>query len=231
MKQLSMILIVICIIGCGKKKSVDSNTMIGMNLKGIVKDIDGNVYPTVTIGKQVWMAENLKTTKYNDGTSIPLVTEKLAWEALKKPAYCWFNNDSSNISIYGTLYNWYTVKTNKLCPIGWHVPTAKEWVILITYLGGKKVAGGKLKEEGLTHWQSPNKGASNETDFTALPGGERRKDGTFCRIGYDGYWWSSTEQDTSTANYRCLLTIFSKVGFGVRSFKQNGFSVRCLKDN
>jgi uncharacterized protein (TIGR02145 family) len=96
--------------------------------------------------------------------------------------------NSSNISIFGTLYNWYTVNTNKLYPTGWHVPTAKEWAILKTYLGGKKVAGGKLKEEGLIHWQNPNKGVSNETDFTALPGGERRNDGTFYGISHDGYW-------------------------------------------
>jgi uncharacterized protein (TIGR02145 family) len=196
-----------------------------------IPDNEGNVYKTVTIGTQVWLAENLKTTKYNDGTTITLVKEELAWKALKTPAYCWFNNDSSYKNVYGALYNWYTVNTNKLCPTGWHVPAVKEWNILTTYLGGRKVAGGKLKEIGLTHWQSPNKGANNETGFTALPGGNRRHDGVFYGIGYDGYCWSSTEHGSPTAYNRRLLYSGSQVGFGDLSYKQSGYSVRCLRDN
>ena len=123
----------------------------------VVQDIDGNNYLTVTIGTQIWMAENLRTTKYNDGTAIPLVTDNTTWANLTTPAYCWYNNDAkTNGSTYGALYNWYSVNTKKLCPTGWHVPNDTEWTTLTTYLGGTAVAGGKLKETGTAHWYSPN---------------------------------------------------------------------------
>src|SRR5450759_4787246 len=129
-------------------------TLVCIGLNGLqaqtVKDIDGNVYKTVTIGKQVWMVENLKTTKYNDGITIPLVIDNTAWTDLITPKYSWFNNDIANKEVYGALYNWYTVNTNKLCPKGWHIPTDEEWTTLTTYLGGEGVAGGKLKETGTT---------------------------------------------------------------------------------
>ncbi len=195
-----------------------------------VTDIEGNVYKTVTIGKQVWMGENLKTTKFNDGTTIPLVTDNKAWEALKTPAYCWYKNDATaNKNTYGALYNWYTIGTNKLCPKGWHVPTDAEWTTLTTYLGGENVAGGKLKETGTTHWESPNTGATNETGFTALPSGYRIYYGTYDNIGNFGYWWNSTESATSIAYFR---NMYYKVSNVLRSYldKQNGFSVRCLRD-
>ena len=120
---------------------------------GNVTDDDGNVYHSVTIGTQVWMVENLKTTKYNDGTSIPLVTDATDWHNLLTPGYCWNNNDEATYkATYGALYNWYTVNTGNLCPTGWHVPGDAEWTTLTTYLGGEDVAGGKLKEVGITHW-------------------------------------------------------------------------------
>jgi uncharacterized protein (TIGR02145 family) len=195
-----------------------------------VKDIDGNVYKTVTIGKQVWMAENLKTTKYNDGTAIPLVADDKAWEALTAPAYCWYNNDATaNKKTYGALYNWYTVNTNKLCPKGWHVPTDEEWTTLTTYLKGESVAGGKLKETGTTHWQSPNTGATNETGFTALPSGTRSYNGTYYPIGSLGFWWSSTEKSAPNAFNR-LMGYIGSVVIRVGTNKHYGFSVRCLKD-
>jgi uncharacterized protein (TIGR02145 family) len=195
-----------------------------------VKDIDGNVYTSVTIGNQVWMAENLKTTKYNDGTAIPLVADDKAWEALTTPAYCWYNNDATaNKKTYGALYNWYTVNTKKLCPTGWHVPSDAEWTTLTTNLGGESVAGGKLKETGTTHWQSPNMGATNETGFTALPGGYRNNYGPYNDIGYYGYWWSATEANATYAWYRHLSYANSYV---YRNYfnKHYGFSVRCLRD-
>jgi len=152
-----------------------------------LKDIEGNVYPTVNIGTQVWMAENLKTTKYNDGMAMPLVSDNNAWEALKTPGYCWYNNDAAaNKNRFGALYNWYTVNTKKLCPAGWHVPNDKEWTTLRTYLGGEEIAGGKLKETGTTHWTSPNTDATNQTEFTALPGGGRRSNGEFFGLGTQG---------------------------------------------
>ena len=200
---------------------------------GTVTDIDGNVYNTVTIGTQVWMKENLKNIKYNDGIAIPLVTVNSAWAALTTPGYCWYNNDAASYkATYGAMYNWYTVNTGKLCPTGWHVPTDSEWTTLTTYLGGESVAGGKLKETGTTHWQSPNTGATNESGFTALPGGQRNHNGTFWVVGSDGNWWSSTEISTNDAWFRYMSYLYSYVGKESWGFyKQEGFSVRCLKNN
>ena len=208
-------------------------TLFCVGLNGLqaqtVKDIDGNVYKTVTIGTQVWMAENLKTTKYNDGTAIPLVTDDKAWDALTTPAYCWYKNDVTiNKNTYGAIYNWYTVGTNKLCPKGWHVPTDAEWTTLTTYLGGESVAGGKLKETGTTHWESPNTGATNESGFKALAGGDREF-GTFSYIGYSGYWWSATGTNATEARYRYMAYHGSKVERN-SIFKKMGYSVRCLRD-
>jgi len=196
-----------------------------------VTDIDGNEYHTVTIGTQTWLVENLKTTKYNDGTSIPNVTDNNERGNLSTPGYCWYNNDATNKNPYGALYNGYTVNTGKLAPIGWHVPTDAEWTILTTYLGGESVAGGKLKETGTTHWLSPNNGATNESGFTALPGGISGGDGTFLHIGYGGFWWSSTENDTYTfiAWYRVLDYNLNYISRNSNS-KNLGFSVRCVRD-
>ena len=139
----------------------------------LVTDIDGNVYQTVTIGTQVWMVENLKTTRYIDGTAIPLDTNSSTWGGLTTPGYCWYNDSAIYGNTYGALYNWYAVNTGKLAPAGWHVPTDSEWTVLTTYLGGETVAGGKLKDTGTTYWQSPNTGATNASGFLALPGGFR----------------------------------------------------------
>jgi uncharacterized protein (TIGR02145 family) len=196
-----------------------------------VTDFEGNVYNTETIGTQTWMAENLKTTKYNDGTAIPNITDNTAWAGLITEAYSDYSNTPSNSITYGRLYNWYAVTDSRnICPTGWHVPTDAEWTTLTTYLGGESVAGGKLKETGLIHWADPNTGATNETGFTALPGGARSFDGTYSLIGLYDYWWSSTEDsNTPLAWGRCVYYNYTKVG---RSYlnKQNGFSVRCIKD-
>ncbi len=200
-------------------------------------DGDNNNYPVVKIGTQVWMAENLKTTKYNDGTAIPLVTDDTAWMGLSTPAYCWNNNDeAAYMDTYGALYNWYVVSTTinggkNICPSGWHVPVDDEWTILTDYLGGDSVAGGKLKETGITHWISPNTGATNETGFTALPGGFRSYyTGGFNNDTYFGLWWSSSENAASDAWGRdsryngggVLRSLYSKL---------NGLSVRCVRDD
>ena len=197
-----------------------------------VSDIDGNVYHTVTIGTQVWMVENLKTSKYNDGTAIPLVTANSAWSALTTPGYCWYNNDSTaNRNTYGALYNWYAVNTRKLAPTGWHVPTDSEWTILTTSLGDTGIAGGKLKEAGTTHWDSPNTGATNTSGFSALPGGWRggtSGSGAFYGVGIEGYWWSSTAYDVLNSWNRSMYNNNASVGrFNNRDF--DGFSVRCVK--
>jgi len=201
-----------------------------------IADIDGNGYNTVTIGTQVWMTENLKTIKYNDGTSIPLVTDYTSWQqVLSAPAYCWYNNDELTFKdAYGVLYNWYAVDDSSnggknVCPIGWHVPTDEEWTTLTTYLGGESVAGGKLKETGTTHWLSPNTGATNETGFTALPSGYRYPNGLFSIVGTYGGWWSSSKDSTSFAYYRLIYSDFRSV-HRVNTDKQFGFSVRCLQD-
>jgi uncharacterized protein (TIGR02145 family) len=197
---------------------------------GSVSDNDGNTYKTILIGTQTWMAENLKTTKYNDGTTIPLVTVNSAWAALITPGYCWYDNDAATYkATYGALYNWYTVNTGKLCPTGWHVPTDAEWTTLTTSLGGESVASGKLKETGITHWLSPNTGATNESGFTALPGGDRSYSGTFSHIGIYGSWWSSTEYGTYYAWFRYVYYDDGGV-HRYYGYKQDGFSVRCLKD-
>jgi len=196
----------------------------------LCKDNDGNNYTTVQIGTQVWMVENLKTIKYNDGTPIPLVTDSTAWSNLTTPGYCWYNNDTANKNAYGALYNWFTVNTGILAPTGWHVPTDAEWTTLTTYLGGESIAGGKLKETGLTHWRSPNAGATNESGFTALPGSHRDINGAFSAIGDDGYWWSVTEYgSTGKVWYRNMNYNYAGV-VRVSNNKINGHSVRCVKD-
>jgi uncharacterized protein (TIGR02145 family) len=196
-----------------------------------VKDIDGNVYNTITIGTQVWMAENLKTTKFDDSTAIPLRLDNKDWKALFTPAYfCYDNDENANINTYGALYNWYAVSTNKLCPAGWHIPDDAEWTTLIKKLkGGERVAGGKLKETATTHWRSPNKRGTNTSGFTALPGGFRDSNGKFHDIGIYGGWWSKTETSETKAHYRGLLYDYGTVGSG-ESHKADGFSVRCIKD-
>lgn len=195
-----------------------------------VSDIDNNTYNTVGIGTQTWMKENLKTTKYNDGTTIPEIKDSSIWIYLKTPAYCWNENKISNKTTYGALYNWYAINTGKLCPSGWHVPTETEWETLIAFLGGKEIAGGKLKESGTIHWASPNGGADNSSGFTALPSGFRDSDfyGTFHspKIGMDGYWWA----DTDTATYYYLNSVNSRIFIDDNDNKSYGISVRCIKD-
>jgi uncharacterized protein (TIGR02145 family) len=198
-------------------------------------DQDGNVYTSVTIGTQEWMVENLKTTKYNDGTPILLVTGRAAWKRFT-PGYSWYDNDKTTYkATYGALYNWYAVDSasnggKNVCPVGWHVPSYVEWSTLTTYMGGDSVAGGKLKETGTAHWLYPNTGATNETGFTAFPGGLRSDDGSFNLIGSEGYWWCETDYSPVYAYFRDLL-YFSGYApdFGDLN-KFHGLSVRCLRD-
>ena len=193
---------------------------------------------TVRIGTQVWMVGNLRTTKFNDGTSIPNVTDNIEWYNLKTPGYVFYNGDPSYKNSYGALYNWYAVNTGRLCPKGWHVPTDAEWTTLITFLGGESVAGGKLKETGISNWRSSstdieslNVGATNETNFTALPGGQTFQSDfrPFRDIGYGGSWWSSSESKENAAWARVMLMSSSEVA-RVENEKVEGISVRCIKD-
>lgn len=212
--------------------------------KGTVTDIDGNIYQTIGIGTQVWMAENLKVTKYRNGDVIPNVTDKTLWCNLSTGAYCNYDNDTNNVSTYGRLYNWYAVADSRnICPTGWHVPTDSQWGTLINFLGGTQIAGGKVKEAGLLHWESPNSGAFNGADnssgFSALPGGSRAgggKDvfgysfpGEFMGIGGIGIWWSSTEGGIYGTLSMYIQSSYGSATIG-SGFKDNGISVRCVKD-
>jgi uncharacterized protein (TIGR02145 family) len=218
---------------------------------GTVTDASGNTYPTITIGTQVWMAENLRTTKYRDGSNIPVVTDNTQWannwnngNPMQQPMMCWYNNDQATYTAnkFGALYNWYAINpaTNgntNVCPTGWHVPTDAEWNKLTKFLDPtadttqccSNSAGGKMKSTGTQYWLSPNTGATNSSGWSGLPGGLRNPNGTFFDIGNAGLWWSSTEYDTYVAWIRYLGYNYGGVD---RYFtdKTNGFSVRCLRD-
>ncbi len=197
-----------------------------------VTDIDGNVYTSVTIGTQTWMKENLRTTRFNDGVSIPLISGSVEWTGLVTPGYCWYNNDTpSGKKDYGALYNWFTVNTGKLCPSGWHVPSDTEWKTLTDYLGGVSAAGGKLKESGTLHWNAPNSDATNESGFTALPGGYRSyRDGIYFSLGDNASWWSSSPNTASAAWSRAITLYTTTDVLAVSNEKRYGVSVRCLKN-
>jgi uncharacterized protein (TIGR02145 family) len=214
------------------------NELIIRTSTGSVTDIDGNSYFTVTIGTQVWFRENLKTTKYNDGTSIPLVTDITSWASLSGPAYCWNNNDPAAYkATYGALYNWFAldVLTNgnkNVCPTGWHVSSDADWTTLTTFLGGENIAAGKLKEEGIINWYWPNTSATNESGFTALPGGYRSYNVSYNSQTMVGFWWTSTESSSTEGWYRDMNYTNSVVrrGGGVGTSKKNGLSIRCVKN-
>ena len=195
-----------------------------------VTDIDGNTYNTVQIGTQVWMSENLKTSRYRNGGSIPYVVGNADWQALTTGAWSNYDHDAANDPIYGKLYNWYTTLGDTLCPTGWHVPTDDEWTTLTTYLGGLSVASGKMKSTSTAYWNSPNTGATNESGFSALPGGYRLANGTFDLIRNTGYFWSATSISTDNAYARILRSTGQNVTRSTSSPKLNGVYVRCLKD-
>ncbi len=214
-----------------KTPAIEFNTNLTY---GTVTDIDGKNYKTIPIGIQVWMAENLRTTKFNDGSAIPPVTDDTEWSNLITPAYGWCdNNDTLYANIYGAYYNWFAVSTGNLCPSGWHVPSDTEWQQLADYLGGSNMAGSKLKETGTNNWVLPNTDATNETGFTALPAGQRGSlDGTFSGQGIYGGWWSATELDSSPLGAAWCRLISGDTTVVTRNefFKQAGFNVRCVKD-
>lgn len=209
------------------KKDSEDTTLIET---GTVTDIDGNTYKTVKIGFQWWMAENLRVTHFRNGANITEVRENSAWIDHKSSAWCNYENDANNDLVYGKLYNFYAISdTQNICPIGWHIPTNSEWSALETTVGRNTLLGGKLKEIGFSHWIKPNTGATNETGFTALPGGQRFYLGSFDSKGFNGYWWSSTAANDSMAWYRSLSYGFSIIDGDARH-KRFGHSVRCVKD-
>jgi uncharacterized protein (TIGR02145 family) len=224
---------------------VSVTTNQGNNNPESVNDASGNTYPTITIGTQVWMAENLRTTKYNDGTTVPLVLDKNQWGNnygiyTQLPMMCWYNNQQgiNTANKFGALYNWYSINTytngNKnICPSGWHVPSDAEWTTLTMYLGGEAVAGGKMKSTGTDFWKSPNNDATNSSGFSGFPCGYRYGEGSFIEIGNVGQWWSSTESEALFAWYRTLYYATGAVYRydGKNDYgKAQGLSIRCIKD-
>lgn len=190
-----------------------------------VTDIEGNVYPVVKIGEQYWMAENLRVTKYRDGSAIRNVRNLNEWKELETPAYCWYDNNVSNKNEYGALYNFNAVETNRLCPDGWHVPTRSEWEQLFDFLGGRSQAGGKMKQVGTALWYPPNGGATNESGFNAKPAGHLHMD-TFRNMGTGASWWSSDRMVYYLNNTNANVSGTIHAGQTLK----NGYSVRCIRD-
>lgn len=211
-KSLVLGLLILQIIGC--EKDDEERIQFNQNLDyGTLTDIEGNIYKTIEIGTQTWMAENLRVTKLNDGSS--------------SVSYEWILGDPLIFKItYGARYNWNTVNTGKLCPSGWHVPNDDEWTILTNYLGGDSIAGGKLKEAGTKHWFSPNFGASNESGFTALPIPECYG----CDLGDMGFMWSSSEFNADFSWYRAFDKNSAAVYRNLDIKNNRYYSVRCVKD-
>jgi uncharacterized protein (TIGR02145 family) len=208
---------------------------------GTVTDYDGNTYQTVKIGGQWWMGEELRVTHYRNGEAIANVIDNAAWDVLTTGAYCSFNNDDNYIADYGVLYNWYAVNDEReLAPEGWHIPSDAEWKVLESYLGMDAGEldntswrgtdeGGKLKETGTTHWNSPNLGATNETGFTARAGGKRWHDGSFSSLMDDSNYWTSTSALSSNGWFRSMNYNRETINRGNVN-RQVGFSVRCVRD-
>jgi uncharacterized protein (TIGR02145 family) len=210
----------------------------------VAHDIDGNKYRSVRIGTQIWMAENLKVTHYSNGDAIPNITGTRQWSDLSTGAYCDYANDPNYSYTYGKLYNWYSVDDSRnIAPKGWHVPSDAEWRTLILFLDPNAriptydnavesyIAGGKLKENGNSHWNNPNTGASNEVGFTALPGGVRDDLGGYFQIGYFGQWWSSTSVVYTIFAWSRFIRWDSGNLYGSQhQHKTWGLSVRCIKD-
>jgi uncharacterized protein (TIGR02145 family) len=196
---------------------------------GHVLDIDGNVYPTIRIGNQEWMTENLRVTHFRNGEEVPNVADNTAWSLLTTGARCYYNNDSAAFAgTYGALFNFFAVSdTRGLCPSGWHIPSNIEWTTLTTYLGGTSVAGGKMKAARL--WPSPNAGELNTSGFSGLPSGHRFREGNFDFNGIKETWWTSTHVDPPAVWYRAVIYNSAEVIIDGQ-WNEAGLSVRCLKD-
>ncbi|MFH1119838.1 MAG: FISUMP domain-containing protein [Bacteroidota bacterium] len=225
------------IVDTGDMTFVDNNAAVFIGaifpVNNTVNDVDGNIYQTVNIGSQTWMAENLRTTRFANGEVIPNITDNTQWSVLTTGAWCWYGNDDQYENPYGKLYSWYTVVDSRnLCPEGWQVPTDAEWTTLTDYLGGLNAAGNKLKEAGFEHWvYDPNSNATNQSGFTGLPGGYRYIDGSYLYLGLRSYWWSATDAGANpeTAWGRSLGYNYMAATRG-NYYKKDGISVRCLKN-
>lgn len=195
-----------------------------------VADKEGNVYKTAVIGNRVWMIENLRVTKFRNGEPIPTVSSDISKEIDPKYQWIYEDNESKNLRLYGRLYTWYVIQDARgICPDGFRIPTETDWSSLASYLEGDVVAGGKLKETTTKHWGKPNHNATNETGFTALPGGYRESDGKYYVNGYRGYWWTGGNSYIFMA-WNTSLMYTNYITEKLERIKKNGMSVRCLKN-
>lgn len=218
-KIIMLLLFAISVSACKKESAVDTRP----------KDIDGNIYDTVVIGTQVWMVQNLRTTRYNDGALIGTGLSNAFWGVTTNGAYANYDNDASNDPVYGKLYNWNAVNTGKLAPKGWHIPSDPEWMTLINYLGGILEAGQALKADRL--W-SPQFGIfnANSSGFAGLPSGYRLETGTYNGLTTLTYFWTSSEYDAGFAWSTYLEYNFKTAAHTRYLAKPNGFAVRCIRD-
>jgi uncharacterized protein (TIGR02145 family) len=199
----------------------------------IIIDIEGNTYKTVRVGNQLWMKENLRVTHYRNGDPVPNIQNGSAWATQTHDAFCYWNNDSANYAAnFGVLYNGYVVESPKqICPTGWHIPSRLEWNELANFLGGSNVAGGKMKESGIVHWNTPNTGATNLVGFNALPAGNRHGDNAaFAGRGEFSHWWTSTKVSSNQYYFKSIFYNSTVLG-DVYERKVFGFAIRCIKDN
>lgn len=218
----------VVIIPISEIEKITYNNAAGNSVGNTVTDIDGNEYKVVTIGNQVWMAENLRTTKYNNGTSISVVTDKDTWQNLTSAGMCWYDFEQGKYSsVYGALYNGYVIETDKVCPTGWHVPTDKDWDELQQPYGA--YAGIQLKEQGNHHWKDNSPKVTNETGFTALGSGYINSVGYFNSINGTGVWWTKTAASQTDLATRAMWGNNNSLGKG-RYPKKSGNSIRCIKD-
>lgn len=195
-----------------------------------VDDVDGNSYGVVIIGKQSWMATNLKVAHYRNGDAITHITDDNEWGKITTGAWCNYNNDAANDFKYGKLYNWYAVSDPRnIAPVGWHVATDADWKTLSSFLGGETVAGGKLKEAGTINWLAPNTDATNQYRFNALPGGFRGANGRYFKLNEKGEWYSIYKKDKKFAFNREMFFDDSNLHYSIGD-SSLGYSVRCVKD-
>jgi uncharacterized protein (TIGR02145 family) len=232
--RLMLLFILISIVsytGC-QKDDADGGYIDHTGETGTVTDVDNNVYLTIGIGSQIWMAQNLNVTHYRNGDPIELVENNTAWNALTTGGYCNYNNEILLSSTYGKLYNWKAITDSRnISPEGWHVPTVAEWDTLINRMGGEDVAGSMLKEMGTTHWISGNTDATNAYSFQGIPGGWRINMGSFFYLHEGGYWWTKSNNylPGGFANAYGLHKDSTAIT-GYATIQNFGLSVRCVKD-
>ncbi|HCS20487.1 MAG TPA: hypothetical protein DIW47_07990 [Bacteroidetes bacterium] len=221
-------------LSCKKELTTDSTSPLNKNLEyGTLVDIDNNRYATIQIGTQNWMAENLKTSRYSNGDSLPYILENWKWYLLDSGAWCYYSHDSSKNALFGKMYNWYAATDPRnICPKGWHVPTGHDWLILATNLGGRDIAGSKMKSTLKGHWYGGNAGATNESGFSALPGGKRGIDASFSLLTYRSIFWATDENSDHMDRASSMELAWN--GYGSYEdngeYKYYGLCIRCVED-